>query len=195
MEKIMNRRIPLVVGALIAALSLLSSGCTVSGGSQGDPEARRVAMDADIDRALSQLAQQARGSEQLVASAKGVLVFPSVVSAGFMIGGSHGLGGLRKGGKTVRNFRMTAASVGLLAGARTKTVVYLFMTDEALRSFEASSGWTIGADASVTVLTVGANAQIDTQSAQQPVIGFVLTNAGLMGNLSMDGTRIAPTTL
>jgi lipid-binding SYLF domain-containing protein len=47
----------------------------------------------------------------------------------------------------------------------------------------------------VTLLTVGANAQIDTQSAQQPVVGFVLTNAGLMGNLSMDGTRIAPTTL
>ena len=64
-----------------------------------------------------------------------------------------------------------------------------------LSSFEASSGWTIGADASVTVMTVGANAQIDSQSARQPVIGFVLTNAGLMGNLSMDGTRIAPTTL
>ena len=152
-------------------------------------------MDADINRALSQLAQQARGSDQLVASARGVLVFPSVLSAGLGIGGSHGLGGLRRDGKTVRHYRMTAASVGLLAGARTKTVVYLFMTEEALSSFEASSGWTIGADASVTVMTVGANAQIDSQSARQPVIGFVLTNAGLMGNLSMDGTRIAPTTL
>ncbi len=47
----------------------------------------------------------------------------------------------------------------------------------------------------MTVMTVGANAQIDSQSAAPPVIGFVLTNAGLMGNLSMDGTRIAPTTL
>ena len=130
-----------------------------------------------------------------VAYLAGVLVFPSVVSAGFMVGGSHGIGGLRKGGKTVRHFRMTAASVGLLAGARSKMVVYLFMTDEALRTFEASSGWTVGADASVTVLTVGANAQIDTQNARAPVIGFVFTNAGLMGNLNLDGTRIAPTTL
>lgn len=195
MEKIMIMRIHGFAGALAVALAMLSGACTVSSGQQGDSASRSAAMDADIDRALSQLAQQARGSDQLVASAKGVLVFPAVLSAGFMIGGSHGLGGLRKNGKTVRHFRMTAASVGLLAGARSKTVVYLFMTDEALSRFEASSGWTAGVDASVTVMTVGANAQIDTQSARQPVIGFVLTNAGLMGNLSMDGTRIAPTTL
>lgn len=181
--------------ALVGALAVFSTACTVSGGQQGDTASRVAAMDADIDRALSQLSQQAAGSGQLVATAKGVLVFPAVLSAGFMVGGSHGLGGLRRHGKTVRHYRMTAASVGLLAGARSKSVIYLFMTDEALRKFEASSGWTVGADASVTVLTVGANAQIDTQSVQQPVISFVLTNAGLMGNLSMDGTRIAPTTL
>lgn len=191
----MDKRIQGIAGALVAALALFSSACTVSSGQQGDPAARAVSMDADIDRALSQLAQQARGSDQLVATAKGVLVFPTVLSAGLGIGASHGLGGLRRDGKTVRHYRMTAASVGLLAGARSKTVVYLFMTEEALKSFENSSGWTVGADASVTLMTVGANAQIDTQSARQPVIGFVLTNAGLMGNLSMDGTRIAPTTL
>lgn len=181
--------------ALVGALAVVSTACTVSGGQQGDTASRVAAMDADIDRALSQLSQQAAGSGQLVATAKGVLVFPAVLSAGFMVGGSHGLGGLRRDGKTIRHYRMTAASVGLLAGARSKTVIYLFMTDDALRNFEASSGWTVGADASVTVLTVGANAQVDTQSVQQPVISFVLTNAGLMGNLSMDGTRIAPTTL
>jgi len=191
----MDKRIHVIGGALIAALALLSSACTVSSGQQGDPAARAASMDADIDRALSQLTQQARGSDQLVSSAKGILVFPTVLSAGLGIGGSHGLGGLRRDGKTIRHYRMTTASVGLLAGARSKTVIYLFMTDDALRNFEASSGWTVGADASVTLLTVGANAQIDTQSAQQPVVGFVLTNAGLMGNLSMDGTRIAPTTL
>ena len=95
----MNKRIQGIAGLLVATLALLSSACTVSGGQQGDPAARAAAMDADIDRALSQLAQQTSGSEQLVSSAKGVLVFPSVLSAGLGIGGSHGLGGLRKDGK------------------------------------------------------------------------------------------------
>jgi lipid-binding SYLF domain-containing protein len=188
----MNKRMFLIAGASVAALAALSTGCTTSDGSSGDPAARRRAIDADVDRALSQLYEQARGSRELVASARGVLVFPSVVSAGFIIGGTHGVGALRKGGTTVRNYSMTAASVGLLAGAQSKSVFYLFMTDDALRRFEASSGWTIGADASVALVNVGANAQVDTRNVQQPVIGFVLTNAGLMANLSMDGTRVVP---
>jgi len=191
----MNKRGFLMAGASVAALSMLSSGCTTSDGGSGDPAARRKAIDADVDRALSQLYEQARGSRELVSSARGVLVFPSVVSAGFIVGGTHGTGALRKGGVTVRHYSMTAASVGLLAGAQSKSVFYLFMNEDALRRFETSSGWTVGADASVALINVGANAQIDTRNVQQPVIGFVLTNAGLMANVSLDGTRVAPLNL
>lgn len=191
----MHKRSFLRAGVSLAALAVLAGGCTTSGGGSGDPDSRRRAIDADVDRALSQLYNEIGGSRELVASARGVLVFPSVVSAGFIVGGTHGVGALRKGGTTASFHSMTAASVGLLAGARSKAVYYLFMTEDALRRFEASSGWTIGADASVAVVNVGANAQIDSRSAQQPVIGFVLTNAGLMANLSMDGTRIVPLNL
>lgn len=191
----MNKRNFIVAGTSLAVFSLVSSGCTTSGGSSGDPAARRASIDADVARALSQLYEQARGSRELVSSARGVLVFPSVVSAGFIVGGTHGVGALQTNGKTVRHYSMTAASVGLLAGAQTKSVFYLFMTEDALKRFEASSGWTVGADASVALINVGANAQVDTTNVRQPVIGFVLTNAGLMANLSMDGTRIAPLNL
>jgi lipid-binding SYLF domain-containing protein len=85
---------------------------------------------------------------------------------------------------------MSEASVGLLAGAQSQAVFILFMTEEALKRFEASSGWTVGADASVSMINVGANAQITTQTARQEVIGFVLTNRGLMGNLSLNGNRV-----
>jgi lipid-binding SYLF domain-containing protein len=186
----MNKRAFVISGASVAALSMLSSGCTTSGGSSGDPAARRAAIDADVTRALTQLYEQARGSRELVASSRAVLVFPNVVSAGFIVGGTHGSGALRKGGTTARFYSMTAGSVGLLAGAQSRAVYYLFMADDALRRFEQSSGWTVGADASVALLNVGANAQVDTTNVQHPVIGFVLTNSGLMANISMDGTRI-----
>jgi lipid-binding SYLF domain-containing protein len=185
----------LVAGASIAALSVLSSGCTTSGSRGADPATRRQALDADVDRALSQLYAQAPGSRELVSSAKGVLVFPSVLSGGFVVGGTHGVGALRKGGTTAGYYSMSALSAGWLAGARSKAVFYLFMTEDALRRFQESSGWTVGANASVALIQLGANAQIDTASAQAPVVGFVLTNAGLMANLSMDGTRIVPLSL
>jgi len=94
------------------------------------------------------------------------------------------------GGRPVAYYSTTAASVGLLAGAESKAVYVLFMTDAALEKFRASQGWTAGVDASVSVLKAGASANIDTQTAQQPVVGYVLTNAGLMANLSIDGTKV-----
>ena len=96
---------------------------------------------------------------------------------------------LRKGDATSAYYSVGAASVGLLAGAQSKAMYLLFMTEDALRKFESSEGWTAGADASVAVANVGADAQIDTKTVQQPIVGFVLTNAGLMANLSLDGTK------
>jgi lipid-binding SYLF domain-containing protein len=113
-----------------------------------------------------------------------------VVSGGFIVGGSHGQGALRKGGKTAGFYSMSAASVGLLAGGQSRALFILFMTPDALKRFEASSGWTAGVDASVAMVSVGANARVDTQVVQQPVIGFVLTNSGFMADLSLNGTRI-----
>jgi len=41
----------------------------------------------------------------------------------------------------------------------------------------------------VTLINVGADASATTATAQQPVIGYVLTKGGLMANLSLDGTK------
>jgi len=188
----MNRRMLHATGAVIVVVSLLASmGCSTTSGQSADPAARRQTIDAGVDQALSQLQREIPTSQGLIASAKGVLVFPSVLTGGFIVGASHGQGALRKAGKTAGYFSTTALSVGLLAGAQSKAVFILFMTEDALARFEASQGWTAGVDGSVALITVGAAAQVTTQTGQQPIVGYVLTNAGLMANLSLDGTRIA----
>ena len=139
---------------------------------------------------MTKLYAQDPGARELVAKARGVLVFPSVVSAGLVVGGSYGQGELMVRGQNDGNYSTTAASVGLLAGADSKAVYILFMNDQALDKFRQSKGWVAGADASVSVITAGASANVDTQTVQKPVLGYVLTNAGLMANLSIDGTKI-----
>ena len=182
----MNKRLFLALGSL----SIVLAACSTTGPSgKADPAAKRQSIDAGVNSALTKLYAQAPGSRELVAKAKGVLVFPSVVSAGFLVGGSYGEGALRSGGSTVGYYSTTAASVGLLAGADSKALFVLFMTQEALDKFQASKGWTAGADASVTLINVGAGAGVDTQTAQQPIVGYALSNAGLMANLSIDGTK------
>jgi lipid-binding SYLF domain-containing protein len=188
----MNKRNLIVGGLSVAALAVLSAGCSTTSGASGDPAAQRQALNAQTDNALARLYREARDSEALVKQARGVLVFPSFISAGFIIGGASGQGVLREGGKTVSYHRMTEGSVGLLAGAQSQAVFILFMTDDSLSRFKASNGWTVGADAGVTMLTVGADARVTGRTAQQPVVGFVLTNSGLMGSLSLNGSRVTP---
>lgn len=174
---------------LLAAGAALTAGCSTSSGGTADPEAKKREIDASVDNALSQLYTDAAGSRELAGKARGILVFPKVVSAGFLIGGSYGQGALRKGGVTSGYYSVGAGSVGLLAGAQSKAMYLFFMTQEALQKFEASQGWTAGADASVALVTVGADARVDTKTAQAPIVGFVHTNAGFMANLSIDGTK------
>jgi lipid-binding SYLF domain-containing protein len=176
--------------SVLAVFLVLAFGCTTTGPSSGDPDTRRRSIDAGVDNALAQLFMQVEGSEQLVGRARGVLVFPSVMEAGFIVGASRGQGALRIGGKTVSYHATTSGSFGLQAGAQSTAVFLLFMTDDALRRFQNSSGWTVGADASVTLISVGATAQVTTATAQQPVIGYVLSNRGLMAGISLDGARI-----
>lgn len=182
----MKKRAFLVSG--LAAV--FTAACTTTSSTGGDPSAKRSSIDASVDSALSKLYQQVPGSREMTSKAKGVLVFPGVVSAGLGIGGSYGQGALRVAGRTDGYYSTTAASVGLLAGADSKAVYILFMTQDALDKFRASRGWTAGADASVTMLKTGASAAMDTQTAQQAVVGYALSNAGLMANLSLDETKI-----
>ena len=177
----------------IGAITGCSTTTTAAGGN--DPVAKRHSIDANVDSALARLYAQDPSSRELTGKARGVLVFPSIVSAGFVVGGSYGQGALRMRGKFERYYSTAAGSVGLLAGAESKAVYLLFMTQEALDKFLASDGWTVGADASVTLVNVGANASVDTKTAQQAIIGYVLTNGGLMANVSLEGTKITPLTI
>ena len=46
-------------------------------------------------------------------------------------------------------------------------------------------------DGSVALATLGAGGEIDTETARQPVIGFIFSNKGLMYNLTFEGSKIS----
>ena len=55
-------------------------------------------IDTSIDVALEQFKKDIQGGGEFLNSAKGLLVFPNVIKAGFIVGGSYGEGALRIGG-------------------------------------------------------------------------------------------------
>ena len=188
-----NRRLYLTTAALALALAGAGvTGCTTTGPSaKAAPAESADLTEASVDATLSRLYATAPSSRELVQRAAGVLVFPSVLNAGLIVGGEHGKGVLRVGGRTVERYSHTGGSIGLQAGAQTRAEVLLFMTPDSLAKFRASSGWTAGGDATVAVANVGANGMIDTETAKQPIIGFVLNNSGLMAGVSLTGAKFS----
>jgi lipid-binding SYLF domain-containing protein len=192
METAMQKRKFLIQSAALlgaGAGTLLLSGCTTTTPGAGTAS-KRQAIDADVNAALGRLSSTVPGSRELLGKARGVLVFPSVLAAGLGIGGEYGEGALRIGGRSVDYYSTVSASFGWQIGAQSKAVIFLFMTQDALDKFRNSEGWTAGVDASVAVVKTGANGDVDLNTAMQPVNVFVMTNKGLMANLTIEGTKI-----
>ena len=189
----MQKSLAMKAAAAVMLGSLALAGCTTTSGKPDSAAAsasKRQSIDASVNATLSRLYSTVPGSRDLVSKARGVLVFPNVLQAGFIVGAQSGNGALRVGGSTVGYYNTSSLSVGLQAGAQSKAVVFLFMTQDALDSFHKSDGWSAGADASVAVVKVGANGAVDSNTATAPVEVLVLTNAGLMGDLSVNGTKV-----
>ena len=188
----MQRRKLLFKSAVLLGVTALAiSGCTTTSPMSGaDRSTKRQEIDTSVNSTLSRLSSTIPGSNELVNKARGVLVFPSVLAAGLGVGGEYGEGALRIGNKTVDYYSTATASIGLQIGAQSKAIIFLFMTQEALDKFRSSQGWTAGIDASVAVIKAGANGDVDLNTATQPVSVFVMTNQGLMANLTVEGTKI-----
>ncbi len=152
--------------------------------------ASKVEIDAKVKATLATFYEEVKSGKELVNKANGMLVFPEVYKAGIGIGGEYGEGALMIRGKTVDYYSTAAASIGFQLGAQIKSQIILFMTKQALKKFRNSDGWKAGVDGSVAVANVGAGGDIDTNTAKEPVIGFIFSNKGLMYNLTFEGAKI-----
>lgn len=192
----MQRRKLIIATVAGGIAALMATGCgtttTATTTTSGAKTAahRHAEVDAGYDATLTRLYSSVPGSRELVGKARGTLIFPSVIAAGLGVGGQYGEGVLRAAGAAPAYYSLASLSVGLQIGAQSKAIIFLFLTDEALAKFRQSEGWSAGADASVAVLHTGANGAIDVNAIRAPVVAFVLTNAGLMANLTLEGTKI-----
>lgn len=142
-----------------------------------------------VDITLKNLREQ-KGAAEILNKAKAVLVFPSVFKGAIGFGGEYGEGALRIKGKTDGYYNIGAISFGFSLGGAKKSVVLAFMTDEAVKNFKSGSGWTIGGEGSLAVITVGASAAGSIATANKPIIAFVFGEKGLMYDLSLNGAKV-----
>ena len=146
-------------------------------------------IDREVVKTIEVFKEEVNGSEVFLNQAVGYLVFPRVIKVGLGFGAETGEGSLIVGGQSTGYYRTTAELFRLHAGAQAKSIVFAFMTQEALNKFRNSSGWKAGVDGSVALIDVGIGKSIDTNNVKDPVIGFIFGSKGLMYNLTLEGSK------
>ena len=178
-------KVRLAVGLLACALALatpMSAGPAVAGSA------------ADINRdsvaALNKLYATVPEARSLGKQAKGILIFPSIVKAGFLFGAQYGEGALRQRDKTTAYYSSVAASYGLQAGVQSFGYALFLMSDSAVKYLDSSGGWEIGSGPSIVILDAGMAKAMTTTTMKSDVYAIFFDQRGLMAGLGLQGSKI-----
>jgi lipid-binding SYLF domain-containing protein len=137
--------------------------------------------------------------QDLLDKADCLVVFPSVLKAAFIVGGSYGRGAMscRKG----ENFRgpwgaptmmaLEGGSFGFQIGGEATDFVLLVMNESGARGILASKV-KLGGDASVAAGPVGRDASADTDATLRAEILSYSRARGLFAGVSLEGSTIRP---
>ena len=174
-------KITLFVFALISFLSVPA----MAGGKE-----KAAKIDREVDAAVLDLISENKAAKELIGGSAGVLVFPSVIKAGLVIGGQYGEGALRINGVTKDYYSTAAASYGLQIGAQEFGFMMVFMKEEAMDYLDNSDGWEVGVGPSIVVVDKGAAKSLTTANANKDVYVFFFDQQGLMAGLGVQGSKI-----
>jgi lipid-binding SYLF domain-containing protein len=144
----------------------------------------------DANAALQSLYRSQPSAKLLGSKAKAVLVFPSMVKAGFMFGGQIGEGALLKNGRAAAFYNSVAASYGLQAGLQSFGYALFFMNDKALAQLDATRGFEVGVGPSIVIVDEGVGRSLTTNTLTSDVYAFIFSQKGLMAGLGIQGSKI-----
>ncbi len=153
-------------------------------------QAKNAKLRNDSFAALNSLYASEPKAKEFAAKSKAILVFPSILKAGFMVGGQGGDGVLIQGGKVVGTFNLSAASFGFQAGAQSFSQVMFFTTNAAIEYLDKSDGWSVGVGPSIVVVDQGMAKSATTQTLSSDVYVFIFGQRGLMAGAGVQGQKI-----
>ena len=173
-----------------AVLVLFMAVAALAIGTRPAMAENRNELDGDARAALASLYGSTPAAKVLGDKAVGILVFPNIVKAGFMIGAQGGDGILLKGQHTVGYYNTASVSYGLQAGVQTYGYVLFFMSSDVMKSFEDSNGFEFGMGPSIVIVDSGMAKDTTTITAKSDIYAFIFDQKGLMAGLGLKGSKI-----
>jgi lipid-binding SYLF domain-containing protein len=137
--------------------------------------------------------------QELLEKAECIIVFPSVMKAAFVVGGSYGRGAMvcRTGEHfngpwgSPAMYALEGGSVGFQIGGQATDLVLLVMNERGASSI-LNSQVKIGADASAAAGPKGRDASADTDAYMRAEILSYSRSRGLFAGISLEGSTLRP---
>lgn len=174
--------------------TFIIGAASLAGLSMATRPARAASSQAELDKsgvvALQTLYADQTNANMLAAKSVGILVFPTIVKAGFIVGAETGDGVLFIDKAPKAYYNISSASFGLQAGAQSFSYALFFINRSALEYLNKSDGWSLGSGPSIVVLDKGAAASITSTTLTQDVYAIPFGQEGLMAGLTLDGSKI-----
>ena len=182
----MTKSLKFFLAIILATVSLASASLlnTASAATAAD-------LDKDSRQALQHLYKAHPFAETISRSAKAVLVFPNIVKAGLVFGGSYGEGEMLSGSKVDGYYNSVTGSWGLQAGAQSYAYAVFLMSDKAVKYVRETKGWEIGVGPTVVVVDEGVAKNLSSSTLKDDAYAFVFDQQGLMAGVSIEGTKIS----
>ncbi len=189
-SKVTCRYIGVMVSIVFLAVSMLT-GCQSTGGQQAHTVNNAAQIDRDVQNALTKLYETIPEARQIGARARGILVFPNVVKAGFIGGAEFGKGAMLNGRRTTGYYNIVAGSYGLQAGVQSFGYAMFFMNDQAIESLNSNDGFEVGVGPNIVILDEGKAKKVTNTTLRDDVYAFVFGQRGLMAGLGLQGSKIS----
>jgi len=166
----------------IATLILMFTGLSLAGDTKAE-------INSDVKSALAEFYNEVPSGKKYLEKAKGYVIFPDVAEAGFFFGGKYGEGGLVVDNAIKSYYSITSASFGFQAGMQTYSLIIAFTSDSALQKFMNDDDWETDMDFNIAMADWNNDEELDDVDFGSGMVGFVFDSTGMMGNLTMEGTR------
>lgn len=173
---------PLAMVAIIVSVGVFSIPANATSAEE---------LNNDSAQALRTLYKNNPAAESMSHSAKAILIFPKIVKAGLVFGGSYGEGVLTKNSHFSGYYNSVSASWGWQAGAESYGYVVFLMDNKAVTYLEKSKGWEIGVGPNVVVVDEGVAKNFSSSTMKDDAYAFIFDQQGLMASLSIEGTKIS----
>ena len=182
----MRSAVRILAASLAVACPMITlAGCGSTPVSRGSAENR---IDQANDTLKTMIAKDSSAGEALD-EAHGYVVFSTVGSGAFIVGGEGGGGIVFEGGRPWGTASLAKGSIGLQIGGEAYSELVILITEEAFNRF-TSGEFTFTADVTATAVKAGA-------AAAAPVVDgakvLVMTKGGLMASAAVGGQNFSCT--